>query len=147
MSFNSIQYKLNKYENKMRIESNQYKKALYAQKVSHYQTLVGGGPSDIIAVSEKAIMKLLETHKASTSGTTELVNNLKKKITELTNEQFKIQLQLIELHKKIKYQLDNSSVVYVPEEDNSQIITNIEELFGKLSDMDYKFNKNIILSN
>ena len=51
MNHESIRYKLQKYENKMGVESNQYKRALYAEKVGHYRNLLqsGGSLSTIIA--------------------------------------------------------------------------------------------------
>lgn len=47
MNHESIRYKLQKYENKMGTENNQYKRALYAEKVGHYRNLLQSGGSKL----------------------------------------------------------------------------------------------------
>ena len=55
MEYNSIRHKLNKYQNKLTLESNQYKKALYAEKVGHYRQMLQSGGNLASIISEGTI--------------------------------------------------------------------------------------------
>jgi hypothetical protein len=58
MSHDTIRYKLQKYEGKLSTEGNQYKKALYAEKIGHYRSLLqsgGGGFADVINKGHSAL--------------------------------------------------------------------------------------------
>jgi hypothetical protein len=57
MAYESVRHKLSKYQNKMTLESNQYKKALYAEKVGYYHNMLqsGGGLSEIIDQGAKKL--------------------------------------------------------------------------------------------
>jgi hypothetical protein len=71
MEYNSIRHKLNKYQNKLTLESNQYKKALYAEKVGHYRQLLQSGGDLATIISE---------------GTIAVNNDLTKILEAITNK-------------------------------------------------------------
>lgn len=90
MEYNSVRHKLNKYKNKMNLETNQNKKTLYAEKVGMYRQMLqsGGKMAEMISTH---ISKLKETTESITnkfpSGDTldpQLVQNLETGIHSLT---------------------------------------------------------------
>jgi hypothetical protein len=58
MEYTSIRHKLNKYQNKLTLESNQYKKALYAEKVGHYRQLLQSGGTNLATIIGEGTGKL-----------------------------------------------------------------------------------------
>ena len=58
MEYNSIRHKLNKYQNKLTLESNQYKKALYSEKVGHYRQMLQSGGTNLAQIIQDGITEV-----------------------------------------------------------------------------------------
>ena len=159
MEYDSIQHKLNKYNNKLTHETNHYKKAIYAEKVGYYRQYAqsGGNLSEIIKQgTDKLTEEVNKTLKELPSNGIDKeilksldndVDTIKKNFQNYINDTLKATVNFVTYNSSVRDQL-RKIFRKTRESQDPNTITQVTKLTTELKNVDgadLSFNTSIIV--